>query len=51
MAEDLEKFQIVCPECSEVFPLDYNCIDIDPDWEAVDMQCPVCGHEQNITRI
>jgi DNA-directed RNA polymerase subunit RPC12/RpoP len=45
---DLGKFQSICPACSAVFELDHNTIDIDEDFESVDIQCPDCGHEQNI---
>ena len=48
MSDEMGNFQCVCPACSEVFELDKDAIDIDGDFEAIDIQCPMCGHEQNI---
>jgi len=58
MSDEMGNFQCVCPACSEVFELDEDAIDIDvveyDDHEysqTLDIQCPVCGHEQNIKNI
>ena len=45
--EDLEKFKVVCPNCSNIFDLDETVIekgfDDDSAQEYLEITCPACG--------